>query len=269
MRGRFAAVDRFIAPIALFGSLYLATFLIVGRAAFRMGWLYPQLAALLSVSFATWVTLFLIDRRSVRIGFAVPPLPDFLTGALLGAALIGLADGLIFFFADLRHVRGGGFPWPELVTVFAPAAFHEELLFRGYVYQKLRAVHRLLAIALTSIVFAALHAGNNAITLLALGNLVLAGVLLALAWEARRTLWLPIGLHLSWNLVSGPILGYSVSGYVARQALVRTLVRGPVWLTGGAFGVEGSVCVTAVECAAVALLLWWTRMRPAKTGAPT
>ena len=262
MRGRFAAVDRLIAPIALFGALYLATFLLTGQAAFRTGWLYPQLVALVSVSFATWITLFLIDRGNVTIGLAVPPFPHFLTGALLGAALIVLADLLLF--TQVRHGRGNGFPWEELATVFAPAALHEELLFRGYVYQKLRAVHRLVAIALTSLVFALLHAGNHAITPLALANLVLAGVLLALAYELRRTLWLPIGLHLAWNLTSGPILGYPVSGYVARQTLFTTVIAGPAWLTGGAFGIEGGVAVTVTECIGIAVLLWMTGLQCAR-----
>lgn len=262
IRGRLAAADRLIGPIALFVSLYLATFLIVGRAAFRAGWLYPQIVALASVSSATWVTLFFFDRGRVRIGFAVPPLPDFATGALFSGALIALADLLLL--QHVRHAWGSGFPWPELGTVFAPAALHEELLFRGYVYQKLRARSRNVAIILTSLVFAVLHAGNNAITALALGNLVLAGILLALAYEARRTLWFPIGLHLAWNVTSGPILGYPVSGYVARQTVLTTFVSGPDWLTGGAFGIEGGVAVTAAECAGIVLLLWWTRMRAAK-----
>jgi membrane protease YdiL (CAAX protease family) len=264
MRSRLAAADRLIGPIALFVFLYLATFLIVGRAAFRTGWLYPQIVALLSVSSATWVTLFFFDRERVRIGFAVRPLPDFATGALFGAALIAFAELLLF--SHVRHGWGNGFPWLELGTVFAPAALHEELLFRGYVYQKLRAQNRGLAIVLTSLVFAALHERNDAITALALGNLVLAGVLLALAYEAHRTLWLPIGLHLAWNVTSGPILGYPVSGYVAQETVLATLVSGPGWLTGGAFGIEGSVAVTAAECGGIALLLWWTRMRAAKTG---
>jgi hypothetical protein len=37
--------------------------------------------------------------------------------------------------SNLRQTFSGGFPRVELVTVFLPAAFHEELAFRGYVFQ--------------------------------------------------------------------------------------------------------------------------------------
>ena len=56
--------------------------------------------------------------------------------------LIGVSDILVMASTDLRHVAGSGFPWMELIVVYLPAAIHEELLFRGYPYQKVRSVNR-------------------------------------------------------------------------------------------------------------------------------
>ena len=91
-------------------------------------------------------------------------------------------------------------------------------------------------------------------TPIAIANLLLAGVLLALAYERTRHLWLPIGIHLGWNVVSGPILGYDVSGYVAGATVLTAHAAGPVWITGGAFGIEGSVWMVVIETLAIVWL---------------
>jgi membrane protease YdiL (CAAX protease family) len=184
-----------------------------------------------------------------------------LLGCGAAVLLIAAADGLVMLTTRLRHVAGNGFPWFELIAVYLPAVFHEELLFRGYPFQKLWRMNRLVAVAFTSVVFAALHGGNNAVSALAMVNLFLAGILLALAYARYERLWFPIGIHLAWNLLSGPILGYNVSGFVASETVFRTVGRGTPWLTGGLFGIEGSVWIGIVELAGVALLLRGGRLR--------
>ncbi|HYM62675.1 MAG TPA: CPBP family intramembrane glutamic endopeptidase, partial [Thermoanaerobaculia bacterium] len=183
-----------------------------------------------------------------------------------GITLLAFADALIETSSGLRHARGGGFPWRELLIVFVPAALHEELLFRGYPFQKLLARHRGAAYGVMALVFAALHGWNRGITPLALVNLVLAGAMLGLAYELRRSLWVPIGLHLAWNVVSGPILGYPISGYIASSSLLAVRSPGAEALSGGAFGIEGSAWATVVEVAAIAILAWIScRQHRAKT----
>lgn len=157
-------------------------------------------------------------------------------------------------FAHARHARNDGFPWLELASVYLPAVFHEELAFRGYLFQKLRSVNRIGGFAFSAFVFAGLHLANHAITPLALLNISLAGILLALAYERYQRLWFPLGIHLAWNLLSGPILGYPVSGYVSRTTLFATTLRGSDSITGGAFGIEGSVFIAIVEVVAIAVL---------------
>jgi membrane protease YdiL (CAAX protease family) len=245
--------------VTLFGSVYLATFLFFGMLT-RLAYL----SALVAAATATAFTNLIVDKGRWRIGLFVPPLlavREFLLGASLAVCCIGVTDWLIFSTTSLHHVAGTGFPWRELFIVYLPASVHEELVFRGYLFQKIRAWNRRFAIASSAIVFGTLHTINGGITPIAIVNLIIAGVLLALAYELFERLWLPIGIHVTWNLLTGPILGYSVSGFSSEKTLLVTLGSGPDWLTGGSFGIEGSVWTGLVELAGVAALLWARKRR--------
>ena len=240
-------------------SVYLATFVWIGYVSSTI---YVALFAA-AVS-ATAVTNLVFDRGRWPIGIFVSPLlalRDFVLGAAIGAVCIVVADFFVFSTASVDRMTGHGFPWRELLVVFIPAAVQEELVFRGYLFQKARAANRPLAIGGSAVVFAWLHTLNGAITAIAIVNLAIAGVLLALAYELFERLWLPIGLHLAWNVISGPILGWDVSGYSSKTSVFGTTEHGPSWLTGGRYGLEGSVWVGIVELAAVAALLWSRKHR--------
>jgi membrane protease YdiL (CAAX protease family) len=244
--------------VSLFVALYLATFLIARFASEAAGASFNQWVALVSVCAATFGTIAIFEHGSWDLGIFVPArlaTRELLFGCTAAILLIGAADGLVLLTTRLQHVAGNGFPWIELAAVYLPAVFHEELLFRGYPFQKIWKTHRTAAVLLSSILFAALHAGNNAFSLLAMANLFFAGILLALAYARYERLWFPIGIHLGWNLLSGPILGYNVSGYESSESVLRTVGRGSPWLTGGYFGIEGSVWIVIVELAGIVLLL--------------
>lgn len=244
----------------MFVSVYLATFLAVG---YVTGLIYVSL--LIAAAAATAFTNLVMDRGRWRIGIFVAPhlaLRDFAFGAAFAIVLVACGDLLVIASTSLRHVRGAGFPWRELLIVYVPASVHEELVFRGYLFQKARAWHRTVAIAFFALTFGALHVMNGHITPVALANLIIAGVMLALAYELYERLWFPIGLHLAWNVFTGPILGYGVSGFASEKTLFLTSGSGPDWLTGGAFGFEGSVWIAVVELTGVAVLLWRRKLRP-------
>ena len=243
-----------LAAISLFISIYLAVFLGLGYTAAAIGVACFQWIALISVSLATAATIAIIERGRWSLGFFVPPhfaIREFVFGVLLATALILVCDGLIIVSGHLRHTAGSGFPLLEMLTIFLPAPFHEELAFRGYLFQKIRQSSRGAAIAISALMFALLHGKNISISPLAIVNVLLAGVLLALAYERYERLWFPIGIHMAWNVVSGPTLGYPVSGFVSRDTLLRTIASGPAWITGGGFGIEGSMWMGVVEIAGI------------------
>ena len=247
-------------PLVLFGTLYVATFLSLRFA----GVPWNQWIGLGSVVVATAVSIAILERGEWSLGLGGPPrsaIVQIATGVAIAVLLIGATDIALRLLVSSRRLYSGAFPWFELAIVFVPAVVHEELLFRGYIYQKLRRSHRAGAILFTSVVFALLHAGNAGINAMAMVNLFLGGVLLAFAYEWRTSLWTPIGLHFAWNLMSGPVLGYAVSGFTPDASIFRTSVAGPELMTGGAFGIEGSICITVAEITA-AWMLWRLNRRP-------
>lgn len=184
----------------------------------------------------------------------------FAQGAALGALLV-LATALPGLFMDPAGVRflpeGPGATLRALLTL-APGllfvAWNEEIACRGVLMRQLiGGVSPLAAALLSSLLFAALHLLNPHLAPIALLNLVLAGLMLALAALATDGLWFPAGLHFAWNLSLGGLLGLPVSG-VPVAGLLDLPARGPEWLTGGSFGPEGGVAATLVVGVAIVLL---------------
>lgn len=242
-----------MAPLALFVSFYVATLVVLTWLRFPL----IQWTGLISVSVATALTVTIWDRGRWPLGLFVAPrlaISEFLLGSAFGIVLIGMCALLVVLSTGVWHERGAGFPWLEVLVVYIPAAVHEELLFRGYAFQKLHRWHRTFALVLVALIFAALHMGNAAVSWLGLMNIFLGGILLGLAYERYLRLWLPIGLHLAWNVMSGPILGHEVSGYDSMATVLVERGQGPGWLTGGEFGIEGSVWMTLTELTAIVWL---------------
>ena len=253
-----AALDRVVAPLALFVCFYVATLIVLEWLRFP----FAQWMGLIAVTVATAMTVAIWEHGRWPLGLFVPPrlaVPEFLFGTAFGAVLVGVCAALVVLSTSVWHARGAGFPWRDLLLVYIPAAVHEELLFRGYGFQALHRWNRTFALLFVALLFAALHMGNAAVTWLGLTNVFLGGVLLGLAYERYGRLWFPIGLHLAWNVMSGPILGHEVSGYDSMATVLVERGHGPRWLTGGEFGIEGSVWMSVIELAGIVLLLGKSR----------
>ncbi len=136
------------------------------------------------------------------------------------------------------------------------AAAAEELIFRGYLLQALaEGSRRWLAAVLLSLGFAVVHLGNPDITVVGIANIFLVGLVIAILYFQTLRLWLPIGYHLSWNLAHGWLWGFDVSGIELEHKVLIATPNGPDLVTGGGFGLEGSVLTTALVVAAGVWLL--------------
>lgn len=177
---------------------------------------------------------------------------EFGIGCLLGFLMMSgifvveLSSGFI-------HLEWGGLSLLQCVRVvlwalvgFSVAAFVEEALFRGYFFQSLiQWITFLPATLVLALVFAWSHYANPHATTFSLVNVGLAGVWLSIAYFKTRSLWLPFGLHLSWNFTQTTVYAFPTSGISFPEDRLMNLTQsGPEWMTGGAFGPEGGVLAT-------------------------
>lgn len=74
-----------------------------------------------------------------------------------------------------------------------------------------------------------------------------AGLLLGAAFLLTRRLWLAIGIHIGWNFAQAGIFSINVSGSgIGAGGLLTSSMDGPIWLTGGSMGIEGSALTVLV-----------------------
>ena len=188
---------------------------------------------------------------------------------LAGDTAIGFGVGIFFFVlvTGCMALMGGyridsvKWDWNALISslfTFLVVAVGEEVLFRGIVFRMIDdRWGTVVALVVSALIFGFVHISNNNATVWSsVAIAVEAGLLLGAAYKWSGTLWVPIGIHWSWNYFQGPVFGFAVSGN-GTQSLVNPVIQGSDWLTGGSFGAEASIpaFVLGLSLAIVFLLL--------------
>jgi membrane protease YdiL (CAAX protease family) len=201
-----------------------------------------------------------LDRR--WIGESALGLVAGGASALFAVAIMWTAGGVQFALDPHRAA--------DLIVaglwLFACAAMLEELLFRGFLFQRLVAGIGFSGAQLVmALLFALAHWSNPDIEgparVIATIEIALGAILLGLAWHRTRSLAMPFGLHLGWNAMHGQVLGFDVSGFEQAGWFDPVLADAPHWMTGGGFGPEASVCAIAADLVLIALLWRWKGTR--------
>jgi membrane protease YdiL (CAAX protease family) len=167
----------------------------------------------------------------------------FRRGVLIGVGLFTLVILNIAFLGGYRIDGWGSVTGAIALLGFtAAAAVTEELVFRGILFRIIEEQAGTWgALGLTGLLFGLSHLFNTHATLWgAIAIAIEAGGMLAAAYAATRSLWLPIGLHFGWNFAEGAIFGTQVSGTDGPQGLLHGVMSGPTLLSGGEFGPEAS-----------------------------
>ncbi|MEO5930214.1 MAG: CPBP family intramembrane glutamic endopeptidase [Candidatus Kapaibacterium sp.] len=175
-----------------------------------------------------------IDRWSGR---------ELAQGIGLGVCMALLAWGPIAIIGGV-HAGERDLPsnWLFWIAFIGISAAGEELLFRGYFFQRIaEMIGPGIATVIVSGIFAVAHLWNPSVTFGSASVIFLAGIFFSLCYLRTGSLWLPFGAHFAWNFMIGKILGMPVSGEDFGAGLLWTGIAGPKFLTGGAFGPEGGV----------------------------
>ena len=183
--------------------------------------------------------------------------------AILGATLLLWAVGALrvetsaLVDGDVSTLTAWRSTSLRLLLLLAPAALWEELIFRGYLWHvAVEGVSVAFARWSTSLAFTAVHLMNPGASIRSTIVVFLAGLCLGLLRERSASLPAAWGAHLAWNWVMAATLHVPVSGIAFATPGYRAVLSGPDWLTGGAWGPEGSVFAGLVLTLAIAWAEW-------------
>ena len=204
------------------------------------GLLVAALAALGCYAVAVWLGE---GRRASELAVR-PALPGLALGAALGLLMMSLLMGVLVVTGGYDITVVGAAPAWAGVGLAVQAAVTEELWMRALLLRLLwRAFGPVPAFIVAALVFGAIHLANPGASPLAAANVAVAGLMFCALYALTGRLWVPIGLHFAWNFAQGYLFGATVSGTTLGGSIAVSTARpgAPAWLTGGAFGPEGSV----------------------------
>jgi uncharacterized protein len=238
-----------------------------------IGWMLLLALVLTFVGFPGWLHLP-VNRELLRLGGAAAavlvyaalvrwgerrPVSEFAPAACpaeLGGGLLIGAGMFAAVFACLRLsglytlAAGRWTDWAFDLAGMTAVGVFEELLIRGVIFRLLmRAAGLWPALIASAALFGAGHLGNpNATVLGAVAIAIEAGLMLAGFFLLTGRLWMPIGVHIAWNTMQGPVFGARVSGHpeVGSVWTSAPVAGAPEWLSGGIFGPEASVFAMAI-----------------------
>ncbi|MBX3563675.1 MAG: CPBP family intramembrane metalloprotease [Sphingomonas sp.] len=271
--------------IVAFAALFANGMLRVGTAASGATFTRPELVPepiKFTVIALTAVLVLLLYRGAVRFAEnrRVPELSlrempaELIGGLLVGALLMAGSIGLLW-------ATGWAVVTPKPIAAILPAirssiqsGVIEEVVFRLIVFRLCwRAFGPWWALAISALLFGALHLGNPNATIFAAICIALeAGILLATFYILTGRIWAPIGVHAGWNFTQGWVFGAAVSGgsggFNGGPLSTQPAAGVPEMLSGGGFGPEASLPGLLVCTAAGLSLLWlsWRKGRMTAAG---
>ena len=256
-------------PLAAFWSLI------------RFGLCTFGISLALSLLFKPWISLswWKIFRRCVSIGAAISlwlsirrfdkqPLHSFgfssfragkrqiLFGSLLGLTALGLLF-MVWLTSGICHIEitSDRVRLWRTVLGFLPVAFLvsvlEELVFRGFILQRLLTISRPLAIIGSSALYAIVHLKTAPLafeTWRELSGLFILGGVLSLAYLVTNQLYLSIGLH--------ALLAY---GARVNKLLIEFQNPSLSWLVGTSRLING-LASWVVLLFISGVIMWWARL---------
>lgn len=193
---------------------------------------------------ALWFVMRIIDKEKfINLGFAVKNrLKDFFSGIGSAVLITSINFFTLLFINEISFqrvvfsIKNIGL----LLIGFLFMSIAEEVFFRGYVLRNfMSSFNKYIALVLSSLLFAFIHAFSPHISLLSFFNIFIASIFLGISYIYTKNLWFPVAFHFSWNL-SQSLLGFNVSG-INTFSFIRISIANNNILNGGNFGLEGSV----------------------------
>ena len=179
-------------------------------------------------------------------------LGNFLLGIGIGFCLNGICILAAWLHKDIMLYYDTFQPIYLLIifiSVFVQSSA-EELLCRGFLYQRLIRSYNSPAVAIigNALFFTLLHLLNDGITALSILNIFVVGILFSLMVYYMNSIWCAMAVHTAWNFTQNIIFGLPNSGMVTPYSIFRldasTANNSFAYNVG--FGIEGTLLADVV-----------------------
>ena len=184
---------------------------------------------------------------------------DFFIGVLFGFIMNGGCIFIAWLHGDLHFSIGEFLPVYFIVTFICVTiqSSAEEMITRGYIYQAHAERYPVwFALIGNSLLFGALHLGNEGITVISFVELFASGFALSLAVYARKSIWFAYGCHAMWNFTQSIIFGLPNSGIVSRGSFLHLEAASGSFCYDPVFGVEGTIFSVLSEFLVIGWCIW-------------
>jgi len=204
-----------------------------------------------------------IEKRSLEsFGFSPNALMSVAKGLLIGLVMF-LAVVAIGIISGQYRFTGFDFGCAYLfipyLVCFAIQSFGEEFYTRGWTLTYFSKNHSIItAIIISCIVFIIPHMMNNGLNVMAIINIFLMGLVLAVLFLRFDSIWVCCGIHTIWNFTQGFLLGFNVSG-IETSSIIKFTQTSSSIIGGGAFGPESSLIATFVIVIALVLAIYYPK----------
>jgi len=195
----------------------------------------------------------------------------FLQGVLWGLAEVMVLLALISAWGGYSFgsvvTRGGvvarwGMLW---AAAFIAVGLFEEFGYRGYSQFTLASgIGFWPAALLLSTIFGGLHLRNPGEGWVGASGAAVIGLFYCLTLRRTGNLWFAVGAHAAFDWGETFLFSVPNSGFVAEGHLSDASLHGPVWLTGGTVGPEGSVFCFLTTGLMFALFCWMFPAKPSE-----
>ena len=209
----------------------------------------------------TWIVFmleFLIvkkDRSILRILWTAPKgnnIKYLGLGFLIGFVLNIICAIVAVLNKDIS-LHYDSFNFIKLLLLFIAVFIQssaEEMVCRGFIFQRLRRGYRhpAVAIILNSLLFTSMHLFNPGASVISMTAVLAAGLLFSLMVYYMDSIWCAMAAHTAWNFTQNLILGLPNSGMVSPVSVFKldAATAKSSFAYSVEFGLEGSITAITV-----------------------
>ncbi len=257
-----------LAYLLIFIGQLLGEFVLLASGAYKTD--FGTTAGLYFLFGGIWLVLFLnalIKKnrplfKAYGIGCKGNNALNLLIGYLIGIGMNGLAILLAWMHGDIKMYFDRFELIPFLIlfaAVFVQSAA-EEMVCRGFIYQRVLRTYRnkyWLAVIINSVFFGLIHLGNDGVTVMAIVDLIVTGLLFSAMVYYFDSLWMAMAVHAGWNFTQSILAGLPNSGNVVPYSVFKldaATARDSFFYNVG-FGVEGTIPAIAIQLVVLAAIV--------------